>query len=77
MKIMAAPGQPLESNFRAALLSGGRAPIRWTFTDVSPESFRWLGEARRPDGKTWKLEAGFAPAAFALKWILEKEEVCL
>ena len=32
---------------------------RWTFTDITPDSFRWLGEALQPDGKTWKLEGEF------------------
>ncbi len=34
-------------------------PIRWIFTDITPDSFRWLGEALEPDGKTWKLETEF------------------
>ena len=34
-------------------------PIRWTFTDITADSFRWLGEVLQPDGKTWKLEAEF------------------
>jgi hypothetical protein len=31
-------------------------PIRWNFSEVTPDSFRWTGEALQPDGKTWKLE---------------------
>jgi hypothetical protein len=34
-------------------------PTRWTYTEITPDSFRWLGEALEPDGKTWKLEAEF------------------
>jgi hypothetical protein len=34
-------------------------PIRWSFTEITPDSFRWLGEALQPDGKTWKLEGEF------------------
>ena len=34
-------------------------PIRWTFTEITPDSFRWLGEALQPDGKTWTLEGEF------------------
>jgi len=34
-------------------------PIRWIFTDIAPDSFRWTGEALEPDGKTWRLEAEF------------------
>lgn len=33
--------------------------IRWSFTDITPESFRWLGERREPDGRTWRLQADF------------------
>jgi len=34
-------------------------PIRWMFTEIAPDSFRWTGEALQPDGKTWKLEGEF------------------
>jgi hypothetical protein len=34
-------------------------PIRWCFTEITPQSFRWTGEALEPDGTTWKLEAEF------------------
>jgi hypothetical protein len=34
-------------------------PIRWIFTEITPDSFRWVGEALQPDGKTWKLEGEF------------------
>ena len=32
---------------------------RWTFTEITPDSFHWLGEALQPDGITWKLEGEF------------------
>jgi hypothetical protein len=32
---------------------------RWRFTEITPDSFHWLGEAMQPDGKTWKLEGEF------------------
>lgn len=35
------------------------APIRWIFTDITPDSFRWTGEVLESDGKTWRLEAEF------------------
>lgn len=41
---------------------GARAngtPTRWTYTEIRPDSFHWLGEALQPDGKTWKLEGEF------------------
>src|SRR5262245_35593050 len=33
--------------------------IRWLFTEITPTSFIWRGEALEPDGKTWRLEAEF------------------
>jgi hypothetical protein len=38
---------------------GDGTPIRWTFTDITNDSFRWLGDALEPDGVTWKREAEF------------------
>lgn len=34
-------------------------PTRWTFTEITPHSFRWLGESLAPDGRTWTLEGEF------------------
>jgi hypothetical protein len=34
-------------------------PIRWMFTETTPDSFRWTGEALAADGRTWTLEAEF------------------
>jgi hypothetical protein len=34
--------------------SNGRK-IRWSFKNITPASFHWLGEVQEPDGKTWKL----------------------
>jgi hypothetical protein len=36
-------------------LRAGR-PIRWTFSELCSESFRWQGHALENDGKTWRLE---------------------
>jgi hypothetical protein len=33
--------------------------IRWSFKDITPTSFRWIGESLEPAGKTWRLEAEF------------------
>jgi hypothetical protein len=33
--------------------------IRWSFKDITPMSFRWLGEYLESDGKTWRLQAEF------------------
>ena len=34
-------------------------PTRWRFTEITPGSFHWIGEALETDGKTWKLEGEF------------------
>ena len=34
-------------------------PIRWRFTEITRDSFRWLGELLQPDGSTWKLVGEF------------------
>jgi hypothetical protein len=38
---------------------GDGTPIRWSFREVTNDTFRWLGEALNPDGATWTLEAEF------------------
>ena len=34
-------------------------PTRWRFTEITPDSFHWIGEALESDGNTWKLEGEF------------------
>src|SRR5262245_27924289 len=34
-------------------------PIRWIFSEITADSFRWTGESLNLDGKTWKLEGDF------------------
>jgi hypothetical protein len=34
-------------------------PTRWRFTEVTPDSFHWIGDALQPDGTTWKIEGEF------------------
>ncbi|HEX7361336.1 MAG TPA: hypothetical protein VF283_12670 [Bryobacteraceae bacterium] len=34
-------------------------PIRWSFTEVTGDSFHWLGESLQDDGRTWRLGAEF------------------
>ena len=34
-------------------------PIRWSITEITPDSFRWLGESLKADGRTWLLEGEF------------------
>jgi hypothetical protein len=33
-------------------------PIRWSFTDITPNAFRWLGEIS-PNGTDWRLQSEF------------------
>ena len=33
--------------------------VRWTFTDITPDSFRWLGERSLDGEATWHLQAEF------------------
>jgi hypothetical protein len=33
--------------------------LRWSFTDITPTSFRWRGERWRDDGQSWQLQAEF------------------
>jgi len=35
------------------------AMLRWSFTDITPDSFRWLGERSHDDGKSWQLQADY------------------
>jgi hypothetical protein len=34
-------------------------PTRWRFTEITSDSFHWIGEALNPDGQTWRLEGEF------------------
>jgi len=34
-------------------------PLRWSFTDIKQNSFRWLGERSLDDSKSWQLQAEF------------------
>ena len=41
---------------------GARAdgtPTRWRFTEITADSFHWIGETLNVDGETWKLEGEF------------------
>ena len=35
------------------------AAVRWSFTDITPNSFRWLGERSGDGGANWQLQAEF------------------
>jgi hypothetical protein len=37
----------------------GEIPIRWSFTDITPHSFRWLGERLGADSLNWQLQVEF------------------
>jgi len=34
-------------------------PTRWRFTEITQNTFHWLGESLAPDGQTWRLEGEF------------------
>jgi hypothetical protein len=34
-------------------------PTRWSFTEITPDSFHWLGESLQADGRSWLLEGEF------------------
>jgi hypothetical protein len=34
-------------------------PIRWTYSDITPDSCLWRGERLEPDGNTWRLQVEF------------------
>jgi hypothetical protein len=38
---------------------GDGTRTRWTFTDITADSFHWRGEALYPRQETWTLEAEF------------------
>jgi hypothetical protein len=33
--------------------------LRWSFSDITPDTFRWRGERWRDRGKSWQLQAEF------------------
>ncbi len=45
--------------------SAGGVPLRWRFTDIAPDSFRWLGERSLDGGATWQLQADFSARRLA------------
>ena len=38
---------------------GNGVHLRWTFTDIASDSFRWLGERSLDGGATWELRQEF------------------
>lgn len=34
-------------------------PNRWTYCEITQDSYRWRGERLEPDGKTWRLQVDF------------------
>jgi len=38
---------------------GNGIRLRWSFSDITPTSFRWRGERSMDDGASWHLQADF------------------
>jgi hypothetical protein len=38
---------------------GAGNPIRWRFTDITPDSFLWIGERSSDGGATWQRQTEF------------------
>lgn len=38
---------------------GNGVHLRWSFSDITPNSFRWCGERSMDGGDTWRLQADF------------------
>jgi hypothetical protein len=38
---------------------GNSAATRWSFTEITPDSFHWLGERSLDGGATWRLQVEF------------------
>jgi len=50
------------------------APVRWSFTEIAPDSFHWIGERSNDDGATWWIEAEFFARRVA-RAAIPKDEV--
>jgi hypothetical protein len=48
--------------------------IRWSFTEITPESFCWTGERSRDNGTTWQLQAKFLARRTAFSQQTKLEE---
>jgi hypothetical protein len=33
--------------------------VRWSFTEITPDSFHWIGERSRDNGKIWQRQADY------------------
>lgn len=38
---------------------GAGMPVRWRFTEMTPDSFHWIGERSSDEGKSWSLVVEF------------------
>jgi hypothetical protein len=46
-------GRPDADGIVLEMTDTDRTPERWSFRDITPTSFRWVGEASSDGGKTW------------------------
>jgi hypothetical protein len=42
-------------------------PVRWSFTEITAESFHWLGERSLDDGESWHLQVEFFARRVAIQ----------
>lgn len=52
-------GQGLDQDIVQVGDMGDNVHLRWTFSDITPNSFRWRGERSLDAGATWHLQADF------------------
>ena len=46
-------GQKVDDNIVLVGKTSGGSPMRWTFSEIKPTSFRWRGESMA--GKDWRV----------------------
>jgi hypothetical protein len=48
--------------------------LRWSFTEIAADSFRWTGERSRDGGKDWHLQADFLARRLSADCVLNRRE---
>ena len=52
-------GRPIGRDIVQVGCSANGAPSRWRFTEITRDSFHWIGEFLDADGQTWRLAGEF------------------